>query len=69
MQLTRPRVIVVSNTWATDQSTLPNITSKSIHSLVAKNKGKVVLPVLQPLQTSPWQKNSRRGGGGQNGFL
>lgn len=36
-------LILVSNTFAADQSTLPKITGKGIHSLVAKNKGKVVL--------------------------
>ena len=36
-------LIVVSNTFAADQSTLPKITGEGIQSLVAKNKGKVVL--------------------------
>ena len=36
-------LIVVSNTCAADQSTLPTITGEGIQSLVAKNKGKVVL--------------------------
>jgi thiol-disulfide isomerase/thioredoxin len=36
-------LIVVSNTFAADQSTLPTITGEGIQSLVAKNKGKVVL--------------------------
>jgi thiol-disulfide isomerase/thioredoxin len=36
-------LIVVSNTCAADQSTLPKITDKGIQSLVAKNKGKVIL--------------------------
>lgn len=36
-------LILVSNTFAADQSTLPKITGKGIQSLVAKNKGKVVL--------------------------
>ena len=36
-------LILVSNTFAADQSTLPKITGEGIQSLVAKNKGKVVL--------------------------
>ena len=36
-------LIVVSHTCAADQSTLPTITGAGIQSLVAKNKGKVVL--------------------------
>ena len=32
-------LILVSNTFAADQSTLPKITGKGIQSLVAKNKG------------------------------
>ena len=36
-------LILVSNTFAADQSTLPKTTGKGIQSLVAKNKGKVVL--------------------------
>ena len=36
-------LIVVSHTCAADQSTLPTITGAGIQSLVAKNKGKVIL--------------------------
>ncbi len=34
---------LLSNSVAADQSTLPKITGKGIQSLIAKNKGKVVL--------------------------
>ena len=36
-------LILVSNTFAADQSSLPKITGEGIQSLVAKNNGKVVL--------------------------
>ena len=52
-------LILVSNTFAADQSTLPKITGEGIQSLVAKNKGKVVCFISGQPGARPAQMNFR----------